>query len=132
MNFELNPDKIALILLMAFFSITFLQSAIDKVIDRKGNLEFLNGHFKNSPLAKQVVVLLSVLTLVEFLSGFISLFALIRTLISEDFFSVTLALTVCGINLLMLLVGQRLAKDYAGAATLGIYMALVLAGLYIV
>ena len=42
------------ILVSAFLAILFLQSGIDKVVDRHGNLDFLKGHFAKSPLAGSV------------------------------------------------------------------------------
>jgi hypothetical protein len=33
----------------AFLAILFLQSRIDKVVDRRGNLEWLKGHFAKIP-----------------------------------------------------------------------------------
>lgn len=115
-------------LIMTFFAITFLQSAVDKIIDWKGNLGFLTGHFKNSPVAKQVPILLGSLTLVEFLSGLFCVYAIIRMFVAPTLLPVVCALSMCGLNLLMLLIGQRLAKDYAGAATIGNYMLMVLLG----
>ena len=47
----------------AFLAILFLQSGIDKVVDRKGNLEWLSGHFAKSPLASMVVPMVGVITL---------------------------------------------------------------------
>ena len=41
----------------AFLAILFLQSGIDKVVDRRGNLEWLKGHFAKSPLAGMVPLL---------------------------------------------------------------------------
>ena len=55
--------------MLAFFAILFLQSGIDKVTDRKGNLEWLTGHFSKSPIADHVPLLLSVLTGMELLAG---------------------------------------------------------------
>ena len=46
------------ILASAFLAILFLQSGIDKVIYRRGNLEWLTGHFAKSPLAGIVPALL--------------------------------------------------------------------------
>ena len=74
----LTVKTIPLFLIMAFFAITFLQSAVDKVLDWKGNLGFLTGHFKNSPIAKQVPLMLGALTLTEFVSGFACSYALLR------------------------------------------------------
>lgn len=124
----LSPSKIPLYLLLGFFAITFLQSAADKAMDWKGNLSFLNGHFKNSPLAKVVAPMLGTLTVVEFISGLACVYVIIQMCFTGSTEHVSCALTICGINLLMLLVGQRLAKDYAGAASVGNYLILVLLG----
>ena len=50
LNFD--PIIIAQIFVSAFFSIVFFQSGIDKIIDRKGNLEFFKDHFKDTLLNK--------------------------------------------------------------------------------
>ena len=122
---------IALALLLGFFVITFLQSAVDKVVDWKGNLEFLTGHFSRSPLAKLVPAMLGSLTVIEFISGLACCYGIIRLFYNPSLQPTHLALSICGVNLLMLLFGQRLAKDYAGAATVGIYMIIVLLGFVI-
>src|SRR5258708_33789733 len=52
-----SPDAaiyILQILVSAFLAVLFLQSGIDKVVDRRGNREYLNEHFAKSPLAGQV------------------------------------------------------------------------------
>ena len=46
------------ILASAFLAILFLQSGIDKILDRRGNFEWLKGHFAKSPLAGIVPALL--------------------------------------------------------------------------
>ena len=52
----------------AFLAILFLQSGIDKIVDRKGNMEWLTGHFAKSPLASLVGPMLAVITLIEIAS----------------------------------------------------------------
>ena len=59
-------------LVSAFLAILFLQSGIDKVVDRRGNLEWLTGHFAKSPLAGLVPLMLSVITLLELTAGGLS------------------------------------------------------------
>ena len=56
----------------AFLAILFLQSGVDKVIDRRGNLEWLKGHFANSPLARIVAALLTMITIIETAAGALS------------------------------------------------------------
>ena len=51
------------ILTSAFLAILFLQSGIDKIVDRRGNFEWLKGHFAKSPLAGIVPALLICITI---------------------------------------------------------------------
>ena len=49
----------------AFLAILFLQSGIDKIVDRRGNLEWLKGHFAKSPLAGFVPLMVTMITIME-------------------------------------------------------------------
>ena len=60
------------ILASAFLAILFLQSGIDKIVDRRGNLEWLKGHFAKSPLAGTVPALLTAITILEVAAGVLS------------------------------------------------------------
>ncbi len=116
------------LLISAFFAILFLQSGIDKVIDRKGNLAWLTGHFAKSPLAGMVPLLLSVITLMELAAGALSAIGCVMVLFRRDptigFYGVVLS----GLALLALFFGQRMAKEYPGAASLVPYFLVVIAG----
>src|SRR5947209_13446339 len=70
------------ILVSAFLAILFLQSGIDKIVDRQGNLQWLSGHFAKSPLAGMVSLMFGVLTIIELAAGVFSgigFFALLFT-----------------------------------------------------
>ncbi len=56
----------------AFLTFLFLQSGIDKVVDRRGNLDWLKAHFAKSPLAGVVPALLTVITILELTAGLLS------------------------------------------------------------
>src|SRR5437016_12655206 len=60
------------LLVSAFLAILFLQSGIDKILDRQGNLEWLKGHFAKSPLAGTVPLLFAALTIIEVVAGLLS------------------------------------------------------------
>src|SRR2546430_14959398 len=60
------------ILVSAFLAILFLQSGINKVADRRGNVEWLKGHFAKSPLAGTVPRLLSAITILGNFAGALS------------------------------------------------------------
>ena len=117
-------------LISAFFAILFLQSGIDKITDRKGNLEWLTGHFANSPLAGMVPLLLTTITIVEVLAGVASLIAVGEVLVLDEFNFATAGTALSAIALLMLFFGQRIAKDYEGAGNLVPYFILAVINLY--
>ncbi|MFT6795679.1 MAG: putative membrane protein YphA (DoxX/SURF4 family) [Maribacter sp.] len=109
------------ILLLLFLIITFLQSGIDKITDWKGNLGWLTGHFSETPFKNMVPLLLATVLVTEVVAGVLCLLGIIQFLLSKD---PTLALygaILSCIALLMLLFGQRIAKDYEGARTIAVY-----------
>lgn len=115
------------ILISAFFAILFLQSGIDKILDRKGNLEWLTGHFAKSPLAGTVPLLLGVITLMELAAGALSAIGCVLVLFWHDSTIAFYGAIVSGLALLALFFGQRTAKDYPGAAALVPYFLVVIA-----
>ncbi len=116
------------VLISAFFAILFLQSGIDKVLDRKGNLEWLTGHFAKSPLAGMVPLLLSVITVMELAAGALSAIGCVMVLLRRDSTIAFYGVLLSGLALLALFFGQRMAKEYPGAATLVPYFLVVIAG----
>lgn len=129
-----SPDAasyILQILVSAFLAVLFLQSGIDKVVDRRGNRAYLDGHFAGSPLAGTVGPMLIVITILEVSAGALSGVGCILLLLTHDSMVAFLGAVVAGINIIALFLGQRVAKDYAGAAALVPYFLLALAGIYI-
>ena len=61
--------RLAQVLTSVLLAILFLQSGIDKVVDRKGNLEWLTGHFASSPLAGIVPMMVTMVTISELLAS---------------------------------------------------------------
>lgn len=119
---SLSTNELAIAGLLLFFAIAFLQSGIDKCLDFKGNLSWLKGHFKDSPLASMVPALLVVLTAVELAAGFFSTVGALSTLFLDLEGWAYWAGLLNMVALLMLFFGQRLAKDYEGAKTIAIYI----------
>jgi uncharacterized membrane protein YphA (DoxX/SURF4 family) len=118
--------------LTTFWAIVFVQSGLDKVLDRKGNLSWLKGHFKDSPLSGMVPLLLSTLTIVELAAGILFVIGVFQILISDDLAFAQYGIQLSTVALLMLFFGQRLSKDYAGAATNATYFAVVLLSLFLI
>ena len=127
----MEPDLIGRFLVTAFFAVIFLQSALDKVTDSAGNLEFLQGHFKNSPFPPALVPhLFWVLTAMEAAAAiFCGLGLLFFSFTRAGLNLASLGLALSGLALLALITGQRFAKDYAGAAVVAAYFAVDLVGL---
>lgn len=129
--FSSNAFIFLQILLSTFFAILFLQSGIDKITDRKGNLEWLTVHFANSPLAGMVPLLLSAITAFEVMAGLTSAIGIAEVGLFRSFNFSLLGTSLSAISLLMLFFGQRIAKDYAGAGGLVPYFIVAIINLYI-
>lgn len=123
---------VAKVLVCLFFAVLFLQSGFDKVTDWKGNLAWLTGHFSKTMFAKTVPLLLATVTLLELASGFLCLGGAGSILFKGPYWIPQAGLTLCLVSLLMLFTGQRIAKDYAGAATLASYFGVTLLGLWLI
>ena|SRR5438874_11582276 len=119
------------VLVAAFLAILFLQSGIDKIFDWRGNLEFVRGHFAKSPLARIVTPMLGLLTILELAAGTLSAVGCLLIVVQGD---TTVALDgafIAAIAITGLFFGQRMAKDYPGAAILVPYFLLTLVAIYL-
>jgi len=113
----------------AFFAIAFLQSAVDKVVDTKGNLEYLTGHFASSPLRGLVQPMFWAITILEAAAGVLCGLGALCLLVGLGAGLALWGLVVSIISLLCLFFGQRLAKDYGGAMVIASYYAVAILGL---
>ena len=112
-----------------FISIALLQSGIDKVLDRKGNLSWLSDHFSDSILNKNVPLLLLIVTIIELISGFLLFLGALYNIIISNSDLLILGFLTSSINFIFLFFGQRVAKDYDGAAVIVNYFILNMIGL---
>lgn len=119
------------VLSSAFLAILFLQSAIDKIVDRRGNLEWLTGHFAKIPLAGMVPLMVAVITILELAAGALSAVGCLLIIIGRSSTLAFCGAVIAAVAILALFFGQRIAKDYAGAATLVPYFLLALVAIYL-
>tara|TARA_B100000886_G_scaffold301845_1_gene231553 strand:- start:197 stop:604 length:408 start_codon:yes stop_codon:yes gene_type:complete len=129
-----SPQTIFLImkiLSVCFLAILFLQSGLDKVIDRKENLNWLRSHFANSPLKNNVPILLLTITIIELLSGILNLLGIVFLVYNGDAIFAISGTILASLALIMLFLGQRLAKDYVGAQSLVSYFILTIITLFL-
>ena len=119
------------ILVSAFLAILFLQSGVDKVVDRRGNLEWLKGHFAKSPLAGIVPLMVTVITVLEIATGALSALGCVLIILMRDSTVAFYGAVLAAVSITALFFGQRMAKDYAGAAVLVPYFLVTLIAIYL-
>jgi hypothetical protein len=114
-------NNAASILLLAFLAITFIQSSYDKLFYFKDNLDWLKEHFAKTQLKNLVRLALLNILVLELISGILCVVGGIELFVSNGRTFGLYGAVFSSITLLMLLFGQRLAKDYDGARTIVIY-----------
>ena len=112
-------------------SILFIQSSLDKVLDWKGNLEFLKSHFSKTFLASTVPPMLAAITIMELATGFLAAAGIIYFLASGSLSLIFYSSIVGTATIIALFFGQRVAKDYPGAAVLIPYFILLTLLMYL-
>lgn len=118
MSLDLILKNLPALLTTAFVAILFLQSGFDKILDWKGNLEWLKAHFAKTPVASLVPLMLLKLTILETATGALAAVGIVYFLASGSVAVVFFAGILGALTILGLFFGQRIAKDYAGAAIL--------------
>ncbi|CAM4084597.1 hypothetical protein [Gillisia limnaea] len=119
------------ILILVFILITFLQSGIDKITDWKGNTGWLKEHFSKTFLAGQVPLMVGTILILEVITGILAVVGIFQLITTGELLFALYTCILAAITLLMLLFGQRVAKDYVGAFTICGYFIVVIFGVYI-
>ena len=119
------------LLILCFLVVTFLQSGIDKIIDWKGNVSFIKGHFSNSPLKNSVPLLVGIILTTEIIASLFMILGAYELISHGQKTYALIGTELAALTLIFLLIGQRLAKDYAGAMTLAVYFATTIFGVYL-
>ena len=112
-------------------AILFIQSGLDKVFDRSGNLEWLTGHFSKTPLAGSVPIMLAVITVMEIGTGLLAAAGIIYFFTAGSLSIIFYAAALGAATLTALFFGQRIAKDYPGAASIVPYFILMLITMFL-
>ena len=131
LHISANAIYLMQVLVAAFLAILFLQSGIDKILDRRGNLEWLKGHFAKSPLAGTVPALMTAITILEVAAGVLSALGCVLVFVMRDSTVAFCGAVTSAVAIIALFFGQRIAKDYAGAAVLVPYFLLTLVAIYL-
>ena len=94
-------------------------------------MEWLKGHFAKSALAGVVPALLTVITVVELTAGILSAMGCLAVMFVRDSTIAFYGALVSALAIIALFFGQRMAKDYPGAAVLVPYFLLTLLAIYL-
>ena len=120
-----------IILLSAFLCITYFFSAFEKIKDWNETIKYYNEMFKGRLSRKLVLVSIYVIIVVELSSILLFLYGNFSLINLESKIALQYAFMISAILLLVLLCGLRIAKDYQGAAQIGIYFLISIFGLYL-
>ena len=131
MNIDAILKNLPALFAALLVAILFIQSGVDKVVDWKGNFEFLKGHFAKSVLAPMVLPMLATITVLELATGFLSAAGIIYFLTGGSLTLIFYAAVIGAASITALFFGQRVAKDYPGAAVLIPYFILLLLLIYL-
>lgn len=112
-------------------AILFIQSGLDKVFDWKGNVEWLTGHFSKTFLSRFVWIMLAKLTVLELTTGLLSAAGIVYFLMLGSTVVIFWAAALGALTVIGLFFGQRIAKDYPGAAVLVPYFILLMGLMYL-
>ena len=100
----------------AFLAVLFLQSGLDKVLDWKGNKDYVREYFAKTPLRALSTLLLLTITVLEMLAGIVSAAGCLAVILTSQSAIAFVGAGLAGLNVVSLFLGQRLAKDYSAAA----------------
>ena len=127
---DISGQMVMQVLFSAMVAILFLQSGLDKIFNWQGEKSFYESHFKKTFLKNSVGLLMPVITISETFAGALSLLGLGVMLFGGSPDLAILGMFLACLSVVQLFFGQRIAKDYGGAASLVPYFFLTVAGLY--
>ncbi len=117
------------ILIGLFFSILFLQSGLDKIFNFNGNKGYIDSVFEKTFLKSASLLLFVGILILETAAGVLSIAGSVYYFFTQDKFVLLIGLQASAVSLVCLFLGQRIAKDYAGAASLVPYFLLAVFGI---
>ena len=113
-----------------FIGIIMTQSGLDKIFNWEGELDFMTEKFSKTIIANFSTFGLIQVTILETLSGLLSLLGSIMVLFYDDESYGIMGLILAAVSLCVLMAGQRISKDYEGSAVLVPYFLLTMIGLF--
>jgi hypothetical protein len=100
-----------------FLAVLFLQSGLDKLLDWSRNKHDFFTFLGESSLKRFAAVLLGVVTMMEMATGIFSAAGAISVFLAQSTGLAWVGACLAALTMLTLFFGQRLRRDYAGAAS---------------
>jgi amino acid permease len=126
---NMDYDIIFHTLLYLFLLFSLGESGLSKALDYRGNAAYFKQQFKDTPFSGMSGLLLAFITLLELAVSVIALMAIVEAWADGGYSWGLLALSMGALNFMVLMLGLRLSRDYAGAAGVVPYLAVSLIGL---
>ncbi len=123
--------KTPVILVSIFFIITYFISAFEKLTDWSGTLAYMTDHFRGTILKNIFKYGLILLVFLEVIITFVLLFGVYKHLFISDITYLFIGFILSSLSIFIMLIGQRIAKDFIGATSLTTYFILNIIGLYL-
>lgn len=124
-------DNITELILLVFIAITFGFSALENSLNWTENIATLKAHFDKTFMAKMVPLSLFIIAILEVFASVLALAGIVSIIIFSNKTIGLYSAILSAITLLLLLFGQRVAKDYEGAKTIVIYLIPTVISLYL-
>ncbi|MEN8187312.1 MAG: DoxX family protein [Bacteroidota bacterium] len=128
---NLLTENTAEILILFYITITFAYSAFEKMLQWNDSVAFYRDHFKNTFLQKHIPLSLWIVIILEIITVMVSSIGIFQLIGSGEKQFGLYGLILAAITLIGLMIGQRIAKDYAGAMNISIYFILTVFGVYL-
>lgn len=119
-------DHIPKLFGLVFLLLTFGYSAFEKGVDFKGQTHWLKAHFSHQFSTRFVQIALTILIILDLLVSALSILGIVQLWCCNNWYFGMIASVWAGVTILCLLLGQRVAKDYQGAANLTVYFGVIL------
>ena len=113
-----------------FLATIFLQSGVDKILNWNSEIAWMSKQFENTPLANSLQAGLFTVTILEVLGGGFSALGILWVLFRGELSIGLVGAMFCSTALCVLMFGQRMSKNYEGAASLVPYFIVSILGFY--
>ncbi len=119
------------ILILIYIIITFLYSAVEKLVQWRESIDFYINHFKNSSIKNFIPLLLIIVIILELISSVLCLIGIYHLIVFNEKIIGFNGLVLAAITLIGLMFGQRIAKDYSSAMQITVYFILTVFGAFL-